>query len=157
MATPEHRQEQLERWLAGELRALPPRRAPASLESRVLAAIAQHANLPWWKQHFLRWPLAARLGFLALAALIAQVSLQASAWLIDALRASGASEAIANPARALRNDWSFIQSMNDIVQVVLNAIPAPWLYGTLAVVGLMYATLFGIGSIAFRTLNQERT
>jgi hypothetical protein len=157
MESPDRNQEHLAHWVDRELRRLPLRRAPQNLEARVLAAIAQRASLPWWRQHFLRWPLAARIGFLLLSALIARLLLQANAWLVEALGTLGVSQAVATPARELRNDWSFINSLNDTLHVVLNAIPAPWLYGSLAVIGLMYATLFGIGSVAYRTLNQERS
>lgn len=157
MASPDHDQERLAQWVHHVLRGLPPRNAPAGLQSRVLAAIAQRRALPWWQQHFLRWPLPAKLGFVLLSAVVARLSLQASGWMIDRLRELGASQVVATPARELRSDWSFIASLNDVLHVVLNAIPTPWLYGSLAVIGLMYATLFGIGSVAYRTLNQERS
>jgi hypothetical protein len=50
--------EQLEKLIHSNLRALPDRRAPRSLESRVHAAIETRAALPWWKQSFAQWPVA---------------------------------------------------------------------------------------------------
>jgi len=157
MESPDRNQERLAQWVHHALRGLPPRNAPAGLQSRVLAAIARRSAQPWWEQHFLRWPLPARLGFLLLSAVIARLLLQASGWMIDRLRELGVSPVVATQARELRSDWSFIASLNDTLHVVLNAIPSPWLYGSLAVIGLMYATLFGIGSVAYRTFNQERS
>jgi hypothetical protein len=155
MESPDRDQERLAQWI--HHRCVVCRRASAGRPaSRVLAAIAQRRALPWWKQHFLRWPLPAKLAFLLLSAVIARLLWQASGWMIDRLRELGVSQVVATPARELRSDWSFIASLNDVLHVVLDAIPTPWLYGSLAVIGLM-CSLFGIGSVAYRTLNQERS
>ena len=44
--SPENHQEKLERAIHQTLRALPPRRAPRSLEDRVFAELARRAALP---------------------------------------------------------------------------------------------------------------
>ena len=54
----------LENFIHQTLRSLPDRPAPRSLESRVLAAIEARAALPWWKQSFAQWPVAARFVWL---------------------------------------------------------------------------------------------
>jgi len=43
-----------------ELRALPLVRAPAALQARVLAELARRQALPWWRQSFRDWPMAAQ-------------------------------------------------------------------------------------------------
>src|ERR1700761_4646104 len=54
------------------LRGLPLRKAPLSLEARVLNELARRAAMPWWRASFSGWPVAARVGFvLACAGLIA--------------------------------------------------------------------------------------
>src|SRR5690606_3617915 len=45
------------------LRALPLRRAPASLEDRVQRAIAARGVRPWWRAAYGHWPQPARIGF----------------------------------------------------------------------------------------------
>ena len=43
---------EIEARLGQALRALPERRAPATLESRVLDTLARRAPLPWWRRDF---------------------------------------------------------------------------------------------------------
>src|SRR4051794_7570835 len=54
-------QRRLEQLVCDVARTQPLRRAPASLEGRVLA---QLAPAPWWRRGFTNWPLAARAAFL---------------------------------------------------------------------------------------------
>ena len=77
-----HSPEDLEKFIHQTLRALPARRAPHSLESRVRAAIAARAALPWWRQSFARWPLAARVAFFIGSAGVAKVALMAAVWVL---------------------------------------------------------------------------
>ena len=52
MNQPNDKHERLEKYIDSVLRAQPDKRAPASLESNVLAAIAQRAARPWWQRSF---------------------------------------------------------------------------------------------------------
>ena len=57
--------EKLESFVDQLVRGQPLRRAPATLEARVLAQLAlQHAPIPWWCRGFTHWPLTARVAFL---------------------------------------------------------------------------------------------
>ena len=51
----------LERLIQDELQKLPDFIAPATLISRVNARIEGGASVPWWRQSWLGWPLAAQL------------------------------------------------------------------------------------------------
>jgi len=71
--------DSLEREVSRALREVPLRRAPPSLESRVLAEIGRRAALPWWRRSFARWPRPARAGFtVTCGALVA--ALLAATW-----------------------------------------------------------------------------
>ena len=51
-----HDEKQLEAAISRELKALPNLRAPASLATRVLAAIEQRATVPWYRRDWQTWP-----------------------------------------------------------------------------------------------------
>ena len=61
--TPES-EKNLEQLISRTLRDLPPRRAPRSLESRVLAALEHQAVIPWYHKSWSYWPAAIRASFL---------------------------------------------------------------------------------------------
>lgn len=60
--------ESLEKFIHQTLRGTAGPKAPASLEQRILAQIAQEARRPWWQQSFHQWPNSARLAFLTCSA-----------------------------------------------------------------------------------------
>ncbi len=145
--------EKLEQTIHRTLRALPDRRAPRSLEARVLAAIAAQQHLPWWRQSFVHWPLAARAGFLVGSAVLA------AAFVALCLRAAGGAQPAAVLAEPLAL-WTQIRgitaAIGDFCGTVLHSIPSVWLYGAIAFVGCMYATLFGLGAAAYRAFFVQR-
>lgn len=53
------------------LRNLPDRPAPATLEARVMSAIAARESLVWWKRPFTQWPAFWRGLFLVISVLVA--------------------------------------------------------------------------------------
>ena len=59
--------EELEKFIHENLRSLPSRRAPRTLESRVLAALEHQAMIPWYHRSWSHWPAAMRAGFLIVA------------------------------------------------------------------------------------------
>src|SRR5687768_10685115 len=85
-----HRDEQaLETFIGRVLRGQPLLRAPAALEQRVLEELEHRALLPWWKQSFTKWPMAARAAFLMLCILgCIPLALAAVAWVPSALQKS---------------------------------------------------------------------
>ncbi|MBI5382233.1 MAG: hypothetical protein HZA31_10070 [Opitutae bacterium] len=143
--------QKLEQFIHQALRSVPPRPAPRSLETRVLAAIAARQALPWWRQSFARWPLPARAAFLALAlalvAAIAWLSLAGSELALPAIR-----EMLA-PLAHLR---VALEAVADIFALLFRSIPTLWLYSAAATVAALYAALFGLGATAYRTLFVNR-
>jgi hypothetical protein len=122
------------------LREVPLRTAPAALEHRVLDAIERHAARPWWKQDFLHWPVAARLVFLGAAAAVARLLLIAPARIRGSLSID------------LPPEISWIEASLQAVLLTIQHLPALVLYGGLIVLALLYATLFGVGALAYRSL-----
>lgn len=123
--------EKLEQLIDGLTRAQPARRAPLSLQARVLAQIAlQEVRRPWWQKGFSHWPNVARGLFLV-----------ASVGFIKL---------------ALAGVMSVVEFVRSLGSFVLEAIPPVWLYGGAAVGFVLYAVLFGLGTFAYRTLYVQR-
>jgi hypothetical protein len=166
--------DHIEALVAKQLRALPLRRAPASLEARVMAAIAsgelqpvpvraagaqraaesQRAAVPWYRSNFRRWPLPVQI-------LFALVSVTLAHWLMQQL---GAVTTVA-PARLageeLRTSWSVAQtvltvgaSLADSLRALLRSMPANWLVFVASGAATSYALLAGAGAFVYRSINR---
>ena len=142
-----HNEQKLEQLIHQTLRALPDRKAPRTLESRVLAGIAARQALPWWRQSFAHWPLPARAAFLVLAGGLAAgfvlLGANGSVDLLPAIRGFLA------PLAQVRAVATFVA---DLGTTVFRSIPILWLYGVVAFIATLYAALFGLGATAYRTL-----
>jgi hypothetical protein len=143
-------EQKLEQVLNQALQGLPPRRAPSTLELRVVESLARRALLPWWRASFANWPVGARVAFaLISAALVAATILGGvSAYLGDRSL---------NEVSALVLAWmqpllAVMSSAGGLVAVLVRVIPPLWLYGMLGLGILLYVTLFGLGAAAYRTL-----
>jgi hypothetical protein len=133
------------------LRETPLRRAPASLESRVLREIGRRASLPWWQRSFARWPGIARAGFLLACAAIAAAVLLAWPWGPDMVRAGS----WVDGGRLLpwaSSALTLVDVFRALDAAVGRTIPNGWLYGAAAVGVFLYASLFVLGATAYRTL-----
>jgi hypothetical protein len=143
-------EQKLEQVLDQALRNLPLRKAPSSLEARVMNELARRVAMPWWRTSFAGWPVTARVGFvLTCAALIAATILGgASAYLGD----RPLSEASAAVLSWVSPILTLISSVGGLVAVLFRVIPPLWLYGGLGIGIFLYVTLFGLGAAAYRTL-----
>jgi hypothetical protein len=124
------------------LRELPLRRAPTSLESRVLRELERRATLPWWRRSFTHWPLMARAAFLVICGAA------------GGLAVTGAATAAAD-VRALywaREIGALMASGGSLLTLLTRIAPPLWLYEGIAVCGVLYAVLFGLGAVLYRTL-----
>jgi hypothetical protein len=132
----------LERLLDRTLRELPPRRAPPTLESRVFAELERRASLPWWRRNFAHWPRMARAGCLLICTGSAGVAV------------AGAAAAAAD-VRSLywaREIGSLMASGGNLFALLAGISPPLWFYEGIAVCGVLYAALFGLGAALYRTL-----
>ena len=139
--------------LADVVRGLPLRRAPVSLESRVFEELARRVALPWWRNNFVHWPLPIRSGFLAACAVLAVLTLFGRPWF-----AAGVS--VVNDSGEMALSWAhpfmtLAASAGGVVSVLIRAIPPFWIYGALIGGALLYAVLFGLGAVVYRTLYFE--
>lgn len=132
--------EHLERLVAAALRGTAPRTAPPSLERRVLRAIENRAARPWWREEFGRWPALARAAFLIASAGLVYLALGAPLWLWESSRAG------------LPAELSLLQTLMQTPRVIVEHLPSVLVYSAIAALVMLYATLFGVGAIAYRSL-----
>jgi hypothetical protein len=147
--TPEE-ELRLEQLVDQTLRGQPPRRAPATLEVRVLAEVARRASLRWWQMSFAHWPVAARVTFLLGSLVAIRVALRAFDWLTTTPIDS------ASLTPSLPHEVTWIQSLVSAIASIVHFMPPAWVYGVLAIVAIMYAALFGLSATAYRTLYASR-
>lgn len=130
------------------LRELPLRRAPPSLELRVLEELSQRAALPWWRRSFDGWPPFARVGFVLVCILLVGLAFMGGIWVMQNLGSS--------PLGVLSMPWArhlfvFAGAAGELVSL-LRIVPPGWVYEGLAASVALYALLFGLGIAAYRTL-----
>ena len=153
---PENHSEKLERAIHQTLRALPPRRAPRSLETRVFAELARRAALSWWRQSFAHWPLPARAVFLLAAVALVKLTLMAAVWVMAGFDSAAVFAAFSTPVSWAQAGVSMVRGITDFGTILFRNIPPLWLYGTVAFVAALYDALFGLGAAAYRTLYVSR-
>lgn len=129
------------------MRGLPPRRAPATLESRVLGELRRRTVQPW-RSGFSRWPPGARVAFVVVCGALAGTTLNDASWVSAAHTVSDVGAA---PAW-LQSAAAAVTSAGNLGAVLAHAIPAGWLYAGLGAGATLYALLFGLGAAAYRTL-----
>jgi hypothetical protein len=144
--------QKLERLIHQTLRELPPRRAPASLEARVLAEVARRIALPWWRKSYAHWPVAARAAFLVLSFALAGLSAISAVWFMGGVDLQAYLDGFALQFAWLQNARAVIEAVRSFADIVARNIPPLWIYGAFAVVAATYFTLFGLGAAAYRAL-----
>jgi hypothetical protein len=149
MNPPDH--PKLEQLVHQTLRSLPDRRAPRTLESRVLAAIAARQARPWWRQSFGHWPLAVRAAFLVLA-----TGLAGAVVAFGIFGPADLGPVLHRALAPLGQLRILVSAVADTGATLFRNIPTVWLYGAIAVIAALYATLFGLGATAYRALILNR-
>lgn len=139
------RQDELERLVTRALRDQPLRRAPDTLERRVLAQIASGAAVAPWRRGFAHWPLAARVAFLAASVGVVKVALSIAMWLSAPLASPGFSF-------DLPSQMAWLQTLSVAIASIARTVPSLWVHAGIALLVVMYVTLFGIGASAYRTV-----
>ena len=144
--------EQVEQLVHRELRGLPLRRAPATLESRVLAAIEHQAAVAWYHKSWTYWPGAVKASFLGVATGVSGAAIAAFYLLTQGADTGTLVAAGGERFAGVAALFHVLRWMTSYVSESIASIPPLWLYGGLAFVAALYATFFGLGAAAYRTL-----
>ncbi len=145
-------EKNLERFVSAALRDLPARRAPRSLEARVMAELARRAALPWWHKSFAHWPVAIRALFVMASAALAG----ALVWALGGVNTTHAVNAVAADFAWVHTAREIAGSIVNFGAIVVRGIPSAWFYGIAITFVALYAALFGLGTAAYRTLYANR-
>lgn len=150
MNEPSEADREHERLIERALRGLAMRRAPLTLESRVLGELQRRAALPWWRHSFAQWPPAARGTFVLLCAALAGLVFRGGLWAIAGLESLHASGMPSLPWA--RQVLMLTGAAGELALSLVRAVPPDWVYEGLAVSALLYTALFGLAAAAYRTL-----
>ncbi len=143
-------ESKIEQMLDRAGRAMPLRRAPASLESRVLGEIERRAALPWWQRSFEQWPPVARSAFLLTCGVLAVLALTGGVWAVTNLGTAPRLSGL--PPLWARHAMTLVGVAGDFAAMLAHLIPEDWIYKGLAASALLYGALFGLSIAAYRTL-----
>ena len=143
MSPDRNRQDELERQVTRALRDQPTRRAPSTLERRVLAQIESGAAAVGWRRGFAHWPVAARVVFFVASVGVVKVALLVAMWLATPLDSPAVS-------MQLPSQIAWLQTLLVAIGSIARTVPSVWVHAGIAVLAIMYAALFGIGASAYR-------
>lgn len=145
-------EQELEQFVHAALRSLPDRKAPGTLEARVLAAVEHQAAMPWWHKGWSYWPAAVRGIFLALATAVGGGVLLGAYAVFAGPGASSVTAGVVDRLSGVSDALAVFGWVVDLGHSIIASIPPVWLYGGLALVAVLYASVFGLGAVAYRTL-----
>jgi hypothetical protein len=154
-SNPRRTPEPLDQVVHRALRELPPRRAPRTLEQRVLAEIARRAALPWWRRSFAHWPAPALAGFVLVSLGAIKLVFLGAGWGAAGLPTAEVEAAMAQPIQWWESFRTVAEALRGTVELMARHIPPLWWYGGLATLAAVYAALFGLGAAAFRMLRSH--
>jgi hypothetical protein len=137
----------LEQLVGRALRELPPRRAPLTLEARVLQALERQAVRPWWQRGFGRWPWGMRIAFGSICLALGALTIPSSSRVLAEL---GAFHALMLPW--LQETVALTGALRAVTGTFTRSVPADWLYVGLGASAALYAALFGLAIAAYRLL-----
>lgn len=151
-----HNPDKLEKAIHETLRDLPQRKAPSGLEARVLAEIARRDALPWWYRSWTYWPAVVRWAFLVVSAAVCGTTIIACVTFLRGTSLGTFGRVLAQPTQTWGAIVTAVRATLGVGEELFGLIPHVWLYGGVATIMLLYATVFLIGATAYRTLWQSR-
>lgn len=138
------------------LRGQPALRAPVNLQERVLSRLRSqtlaHAARPWWGKGFAHWPLPARVAFLIASCGFVSLALRGVMSVTALLRSDDVVGAVSPAVTWLHVGTDILNAIVSLGEWVFRVLPPEWLYGAAVLGVVFYAALFGLGTVAYRTL-----
>jgi hypothetical protein len=149
-------EKELEQFIHATLRSLPNRRAPGTLEARVLAEIERRATVAWYHRSWAFWPAPVRALFLAVASGFSGAAVLAFFLVSHGFDVGAVAQEIGSRFTWLTSCVGAAEWIVDFTGRMLGSIPPFWLYGGLAFIGALYLAFFGLGATAYRMLYRSK-
>jgi hypothetical protein len=140
--------KQLEELIHSRLRKLPDLAAPPTLVPAVLEKIQARAAQSWWQRSWINWPPAIQA-----VSILLFVGLLVAAWFLTGNVAAETAQ-LAERARSsfgpLDRIVSVLQAVGGAGQVILKSINSQLLLIAAIVVGCLYLSTIGLGTMFYR-------
>jgi len=148
--------KQLEAAISRELKALPELAAPTALASRIMAAIEQRAQVPWYRRSWQTWSVVLQaVSLVVLLALFGGLCL--GGW---QLSQTGTATLALHRAGEWVSGFGVIQNTFNVLVnaavVVVKKIGTRFVVTCLVAVGTGYAMCIGAGTVYFRLAFAKR-
>ena len=142
--------KQLESAISRELKALPEMNAPAAVANRVMAAIAQLRQVPWYRRSWETWPVALRMASLVvMLALFGGLCLAGGElWRTDTI--TQAMQRAGHWFSGFSTIGNVLGTLADSAVLVVTKLGTAFIVACLVAAGLGYATFLGLGTVYFR-------
>ncbi len=140
----------LERLIHERLRALPEIEAPKRLVPEVLQKIAARRQAAWWKRAYPEWPRGMQiLSGVLLLGLVASVFAFHDEILQSLHELAGR---IAAGSQFLKPLWTLGETLLEVLQILAGSIKSQFLIIGAVVVGMLYLSTIGLGTMVYRVV-----
>jgi hypothetical protein len=146
----------LEQRIGALLKDQPLRRAPETLQARVMEVIAQRRAAPWWQLSFGAWPLAARASFLVISLGLAWLAVAGVMWVGQLVHTTPRPSLLTQTATWAHVAAGLARTAAETGAAILNWIPGWWLDAAAAFGIALYLALFAAGAVAYRAVYSNR-
>ena len=101
--------------------------------------------------------MAARVAFVLLSAGLVKLALMVTVWATGGFQASEFATAFSTQFSWLEAISGAVRGTIESFSILFRNIPPVWLYGSIAVIAGVYASLFSLGATAYRALYSNRS
>ena len=143
-------QKELEARIDSALKALPALEAPSTLSHRVMAALERRSAIPWYRQSWEAWPLALRVGSLALLLGMFGGLCFASWQLTRAAGTTAAFQEIGGLFSGVAVLWKAVLVLFQSALVVCKHFGTLFIVASFFVMAVSYASCVGLGTVIYR-------
>lgn len=148
--------QEFEQAIHQALRSLPDRKAPVSLELRVLAEIQRRAALPWWRRSWTYWPAPIRWLFLVVSATLSAGSIALCVAFLRGNASELSHRVFGRPIEIYHAFTAAARAVSVAGNDLLGLVPHSWLYAGIGGLALFYLLVVAASATAYRTLWQSR-
>jgi hypothetical protein len=148
--------KELEARIDSALKALPALEAPSTLSQRVMTALERRSAVPWYRQSWEAWPLAARVGSLALLLSMFGGLCFVSWQLTRAAGTAAAFQEVGSLFSGVVVLWNAVLVLLQSAIVVCKHFGTVFIVASLFVMAVSYASCVGLGTVIYRAAFARR-